>query len=409
MGEIKDRAARDKIVRARTNLLLSNGFFGFLCMQLKLVEVQDDLAKEITTMAVDGIHLYYNTDFVHKLDDRECEGVLCHEVMHCAFQHFSRRGHRDPRGWNIAGDFVINLDLVASGFKLPGTPISLAFGMDPKNMGVKGHLLDPQFKGMSTEDVYERLPKITVKFCGGGGKDDPGGCGGVLDAPGDSGKEDASEKWDQSVRIAIETVKASNPGSIPGSLQRLIEQLEKPKISWRDKTRNFIDQSMSKDVSWARINRRSVGIGALMPGYVSDRLNHLVFVADISGSINFKMLTEMLSEVAGALDEGTADHMSVVYADTHVRHVDEYWPGDIVKAKTFDGGGTDFADSFRWIKENAPDASCVVYLTDLQVSNFGEDPGCPVLWAVYSPDSLYDQLADRVPFGMPIQVSNSIG
>lgn len=408
MSKITDRSAHDKVIRARTNLLVSNGFFGFLAMQLRLVE-----DKTMPTGAVDGVSMFYNPSFVHQLDERECEFFVAHEVMHCCFQHFSRRGDRDPRGWNVAGDFVINLDLQEAGFTLIRNRI-----IHGKKFDV---LIDAKYKGMTTEDVYESLPKIYINFGGGGtsgnGKGDPadldpGGCGGVLDSPGDQGKaESISRTWETSVRAAVAVAKANNAGQIPGSLKRLIDDLSRPKVSWRDLTRNFIDNSMSKDVSWSRISRRSVSVGTLLPGLIADRLNHLVFVADDSGSINMKLLTEFLSEVAGALDQGTADQMTVIYADTRVHHVDHFVPGDIVRPHELPdgGGGTDFRDSFRWIKENVPDASCVVYLTDLQVNEFGEDPGCPMLWAVYTPSTYFDQLAERAPFGTAIHVSDSGG
>jgi predicted metal-dependent peptidase len=136
-----------------------------------------------------------------------------------------------------------------------------------------------------------------------------------------------------------------------------------------------------------------------------------VFVVDDSGSIHMKLLTEFLSEVAGALDENTADQLTVIYADTRVHHVDYFQPGDIVQPHELPngGGGTAFSNSFRWIKENAPDASAVIYLTDLQVNDFGEDPGVPVMWAVYALDQCYDELASKAPFGHAIQVSNSLG
>ena len=401
VNRIPDKSARDKIIRARTNLLVSNGFFGTLAMYLKLVEAYKEDGVE--TMAVDGVHLYYNAEFTHSLNERECEGVVAHEVMHCAFQHFSRRGPRDPMKWNIAGDFVINLDITEAGFVLPGTAITLDMGMNPSKGEVKGHLLDPQFKGMSTEDVYERLPKIKVKFYS---------IGDVKDSPGDaSKKEGIKDGWEIAVRTAIHVARAQNAGNLPGSLKRLIGELDKPKISWRDKTRSFIDQSMTKDISWARINRRSLSIGTLMPGLISDRLNHLVFVVDDSGSINMKLLTEFLSEVSGALDEGVADQMTVVYADTRVHHVDHFVPGDLVVPHELPngGGGTAFSNSFKWIKDNVPEASCIIYLTDLRVNDFGEEPECPCLWAVYAPDSIYDQLAAAAPFGTPLQVSNELG
>lgn len=56
-----DKSAREKVVRARTSLLVSNGFFGFLAMQLRYEEKND-----IPTMAVDGKTMFYNAQFVHK-------------------------------------------------------------------------------------------------------------------------------------------------------------------------------------------------------------------------------------------------------------------------------------------------------------------------------------------------------
>jgi predicted metal-dependent peptidase len=235
-------------------------------------------------------------------------------------------------------------------------------------------------------------------------------CGGVLEAPGDENENEAvKQEWETAVRMAVHVASQSDPGKIPGSLRRLIENLKKPKVSWRDYTRRFIDDSMIKDVSWSRLSRRSVSIGTLMPGYIADRLNHLVMFIDVSGSINDELMREFISEVAGALDEGTADRISVVYADTHVRQVDEWVQGDVVTASSVGGGGTSFADSFRWLSENAPNASCVIYLTDLEVSEFGEEPTCPVMWAVYAPTERYGQLSDNVPWGTPIHISTIMG
>lgn len=400
MSKSIDRSARDKIVRARTNLLVSNGFFGFLAMHLKLVEATEVHGQKIDTMAVDGVSMFYNPTWTLKLDERECEGVVAHEVMHCAFKHFTRRGSRDPMIWNIAGDHVINNDLTEAGFKLP-----------------KPNCCDPKYKGMSTEEVYDDLmkdaTKITIQISGGSGGEggmDPGQCGGVLDAPGDANKQDAvNQTWEASVRAAVQVAAGQNAGQIPGSLRSLIADLNRPKVSWREKTRRFVDQSMIKDFSWSRINRRSASIGCLMPGLISDRLHKLVFFVDISGSVSHDMAREMVSECAGALDEGVADQMVVAYADTMVQHVDEFQQGDIVTCGHHYGGGTAFSNSFKWLAENHPDASCVIYLTDLQVNDFGDEPDCPVMWAVYGPEQYYDQLTQRTPFGSSIHVSNAYG
>src|SRR5262245_58435237 len=121
------------VERARTQLLVSQPFYGCLALHLALVEVDD--AKFVDTMAVDGFSMFYHPPFVEGLSEQELVGVVAHEVTHCAYLHMTRRGHRDPKLWNVAGDFVINSDLKKAGFTLPGQPI----GMNSKP-GQKGHL-----------------------------------------------------------------------------------------------------------------------------------------------------------------------------------------------------------------------------------------------------------------------------
>lgn len=399
-----NKRAMQAVVRARTVLLVSNPFYGTLALRLKVSEIEDPVqAKRIwgskPTMAVDGVNLIYDAEFILAQKEDELVGIVAHEVSHCAYQHFARRGPRNPRKWNIATDYVINDDLRQAGFALP-----------------KWVLHDVQYRGMSAEEIYGKLPDPPPNQGGGGGGEnggsgddclDPGGCGGVLDAPMTKEQQAGlATDWEGTVRIAAAVAAASNAGKLPGHLERLVGELKKPRVNWRDMTRRFIDNSMMKDFSWARPNRRAASTGLILPGYIPDRLHHLVGVIDTSGSITKEMLTEFVSEMAGALDEGVADRLTLVYADDGVRHVDEYQCGDLVDTKAGKGGGgTDFTGSFKWIKENTPDASCVVYLTDLCTSGYGEEPDCPVMWATFIGESQYPEVAGRVPFGEPILVN----
>lgn len=399
--------ANKAVTRARTVLIVSQAFYGALALQLELVE---DDGKVCDTMAVDGKHMFYNPAFVLSITEEQLVGVVAHEVSHCSYKHMTRRGHRDHGLWNIAGDYVINQDLLDAGFKLPGKP---SHTVKPGS-NEKIHLIDPKFRGMSTEEVYERLLQQATKVPMGGGSgngdgkcQDPGGCGGVIDATKANdkiGHDQIDSEWEANVRMAVAVATAANAGKLPGHLERLVKQLKQPKISWKDKTRRFIDNSMIKDFSWARPNRRSVSAGVLLPGYIADRMHHLVAVVDVSGSISNDMMIEMVSECGGALDEGVADKLTVIYADDGVRQVDEFQYGELVTARTMGGGGTDFTDSFRYIRENCPEASCVIYLTDMCTCGWGEDPGCPVLWAAFLHESSYSQIAGTAPFGEAIHV-----
>jgi hypothetical protein len=126
-----------KISRARTQLLLNQPFFGTLCLRLKLVPM-----PSFPTMATDGRRLAYNPAFVEKLTPAELEGVLAHEVMHCALAHHCRRGDRDAQLWNQAADYAVNPILNGNGITLP-----------------KDALIDPTFTDLAAEEIYARLLK----------------------------------------------------------------------------------------------------------------------------------------------------------------------------------------------------------------------------------------------------------
>lgn len=393
------------VVKARASLLISQPFFGCLALHLDLVECPNQ-EHGIDTMAVDGTRMYHYPEFVLGLTENQLKGVVAHETMHCAYKHMTRRGNRHPKLWNIAGDYVINWDIKAAGFELPGVPLPWNPNKPSK---AKGYLYDAQFKGMSTEEVYERIKQTMspemqayIEACESG---DMGGCGGVIDAAGPGKKAEGDvvdREWDATVRHALNVAKAANAGTVPGHLERLVEAVQEPKVDWRELTRRFIDNSMKTDVTWARPSRRFMWREMILPGVIPDGMHHLIFVVDNSGSINDEMLREFGSEIGGALDDGVAQRVTVVYADTHVNKVDEYVQGDVVHCKCPAGGGTDFADTFNWIEKNTPDANCIVYLTDMMTSSFGHDVGIPTLWAAYLPKAYLANI--QVPFGEVVEV-----
>ena len=96
--------------------------------------------RPVPTAAVSGRRLYVNPEFWNGLIKAERIGLFMHEVWHIALCHHLRRGERNPKLWNIACDYVINLLVTQAGFDLP-----------------KGGLLDQQYVGWSEERVYQHL------------------------------------------------------------------------------------------------------------------------------------------------------------------------------------------------------------------------------------------------------------
>lgn len=411
--------AKDRLMRARSALILRQPFWGTLALYLQVVE-----EPSIDTMAVDGVHLFYAPKFVMSITEPELQGVIAHEVSHCAYRHMTRRQNRDPRLWNIAGDFMINLDLIDAGFKLP-----------------KDCLLDQQYRGLGAEEVYERLlqqvqntPKPKPQPGGGNGQGQggqgtgsPQECpwGKVLDAPkqdqaGPAGQEQAQapgqaaqatpgpaasldNEWQ--VRIRQAAAIAKGRGTIPGAIERILRALDEPEVDWRERLRAWVDDRTIWDYSYSRPNKRVLHAGYILPGQQADGCAKLALVVDTSGSIDEKTLQAFSNEMQGIVDTGAVAEVVVVFCDARVQHTQRFTAGEAITLSVHGGGGTAFRPAFEWIAENEPDAKAVVYFTDLECPDFGDEPPCPVLWAAYGNKSRVEALMQKVPFGISIHVN----
>jgi predicted metal-dependent peptidase len=238
---------------------------------------------------------------------------------------------------------------------------------------------------------------------------DPGGCGEVLDAapPHDTDTLDnVAGEWQVYTRQAANIARRAGEGKVPGFIEEIVEELNSPQTDWRDVLRRFVDPMTStKDYSWVRPNVRLMSLGYFTPGLISDGINHVVLSIDSSYSIDSDWLRQFGGESQAALDDGAIDKVTVIFADTGVRKVDEYSKGEIIDFTVPGRGGTNFSPTFDWINENLTDVSAVIYFTDLDCTDFGPEPAYPVLWAAYDTNPIaIKQRMDNVPFGEVIEL-----
>lgn len=378
----------DKILAAQTALLWDHPFFGVLLLQLKKVDATD--TPEIQTMATDGRHLFYHSPFVDGLTKDELVFVLAHEVMHNALEHHIRRQSRKPGRWNKAADYAINGELA-----------ECKVGRMPD-----GGLLEPRFTGLSAEEIYRILDDENNNDDSDEGQGDPGGCGGTMDGCAqhdEAAKAELRAEMQTQIRQAAMTAKAAQAGQLPAGVQRIIDELLTPKVDWRQVLRRFIDESLTRDFSWAKPNRRMIPHGIITPGSVSCGVSHIVIAVDTSGSINNEILKDFAAEINGAFNEGAVDKLTVIYADARVHNVEEFETGDELVLHPQGGGGTAFSDTFERINTEYPDAKATIYLTDMYVGDFGEEPPHAVLWGVYGRNQDFGSL--NPPFGELINIS----
>jgi len=343
--------AHDQLIHARTSLLLDHFFFGRLALYLEFVE-----EPECKTLAVDGKHIYYNPDFVLTLSRELTKSAIVHEVMHCVFQHMSRRGSRNPRKWNMAGDYAIN-DIIKNA----------KFPLD------KGWLHDPAYAGMSAEHVYDLLPE---------GEDGSGPQDEVRDAPAGEGKADVGMDWQIAVSQAAQACK--NKGEMPKGMERIIGDLTTPSVPWREVLQRFITQTTKDDYTWSRPNKKFLEAGWFLPTLHSESMGEIAVVIDTSGSIDQPTLDAFGSEIEAIVAQTRPSNVVVIYCDAAVNHVDEFAPGDTLKFVAHGGGGTDFRPAFTFVATRPTPPVCLAYLTDMYGSFPSAEPEYPVLWCATS-------------------------
>jgi predicted metal-dependent peptidase len=141
-----DLEVREILTTARIGLLLKASFFGNLATRLTLTNADE----WCPTAATDGRKFYYNTRFIKMLKPKEVEFLFGHEVLHCVYDHFGRRGDRDPQLSNIAADFCVNGDLKKHGVGQFITSVPC--------------LYDAKYEGKSYEEVYDELYENAEKI-----------------------------------------------------------------------------------------------------------------------------------------------------------------------------------------------------------------------------------------------------
>lgn len=364
------QAAATALTNARTTLLFDYYFFGRLAMYLKFVE-----RPEIPTLATEGKHIFYNPKFVLTLSASLLRSAIVHEVLHCAFAHFARRGVRKLNQWNRAGDYAINLILQENKFQIG-----------------ESWLLNRAYADMSAEHIYDLLEQEQKqgqgqgqgqKQSGAGDAPGPGEPGGALDEIMDANPDEGTlDEQDMEWKIAVTAAaaEAKKQGKLPAGMQRFVDEITSPRVPWREVLHRFINQIARDDYAWSRPNRRMLSQGIYLPGMYSERMGPIAVVIDTSGSIDQPTLNAFGSEITAIVNSCRPEKTIVVYCDAKINRIDEFSPNDPLEFKMCGGGGTDFRPPFAHFAQAEEQPVALVYLTDMEGTFPSDPPDFPVLW-----------------------------
>jgi len=403
---------RERIVKARYELIREQPFFGYLVLNLKIINDDKEKKLPMDTMGVNlRGDLRYRDNFVNQLNDDELKTVLAHEVLHLGLEHIRRGGNRNPQLFNIAADLAVNWYLKKNGFTIP-----------------QGFLISDEYDNMFAEEIYDKIAKdakiVTVwnkvakynpqgdmvKDKDGDGegqgkgknKDEEGeGLGGTVKSDKEAEGE-TPEEVDWKEKMVEAAQRAKMMGKSPAGMERFFEKSLFPENNWRAILYKFINKSITQNSNFNRPNRRFISRGIYMPSKIKENMD-IVLAIDTSGSIGEKLLNEFYRELITVRDSFANINITILTCDADIQEVITIKNHETPEIEMRGGGGTSFKPVFNWIEDNKPNAKILIYLTDL----YGDFPeyevsNCRTLWAVPKASE-----GMEIPFGEKLVIDNS--
>jgi predicted metal-dependent peptidase len=383
-----DAQARELLVGARIGLLLRHSFFGNLATRMKLVNSDE----WCSTAATDGQTFYYNSRFIKMLKPKEIEFLFGHEVLHVVYDHMGRRNERDPQIWNIADDYAVNADLKRHNVGQFITTVPC--------------LYETKYDGKPAEEIYDDLMKNVQKINidslidqllddhmdGEDGENEGDGEDGNGNKKGKGRPKQMTpeerERTRQEIKQAIiSAAQSAEAGTLPKSVERLIQQHTNPVMPWRELIQTNLTSAIRTDFSWMRPSRRGWHSDAIMPGMTPGEEIDVVVSLDMSGSISNKQAQAFLGEIAGMMDAFDGYKVHVFCFDTDTYNPHDFSSENMDSIENYEpmgGGGTDFDCIFTYLKENAIEPKRLIVFTDgYPCGSWGDANYCDTTWIIH--------------------------
>ncbi len=381
----------------------------------------------VPTAATDGVYVYINPDFWRSLPtDGQRAFLLAHEVSHIIFRHPQRGKAYRKRGffshdmkwdghlYNVAGDYVINADLVAMGFEpIPEGLYSDKYQRDDVVDSVYADLYrdkpepetgdapqgQPDPDGDS-EDVQAGDPSTPTPA--GDDQDADSGDSAADDNATDNmseGSLPAPAGHDYHLEPEYEgtpeeqaEAEAEDIHDIEQAIDRAIDQMgeegadidaipenirgegtrhtsdKRSDIDWNVELADWVTKiGKGEKTSLSRINvRRYATLGVISPSTVGE-FRRLAVISDISGSVYDSPFHAYRNELAAIQDAiNPTEGVMVLWTNHTVQRVDEAFSSDelLNLPMPYKCGGTRMGEGLDWLEQNGVETDLVMVFTD---------------------------------------------
>lgn len=360
----------------------------FIGMSRYIYDINFYWTTAIPTACAGHGFIFFNPTWWDKMVHEERKTVIAHEIWHLILNHLERGRDKDPESYNIAGDYVINLTCHDEGF------ISTLNnqGKPNTNFGGAGMLIDEKFRGKGTDAIYaivhaerkknpsshgssgapsvDQIEELVQQALEGTGKD----------------LQQQAEEHEQNRQKAVEA-------GIGAGTNLDILRTEGLKIFIQKATYEEIFEKYLTDPltggkrTYMRPSRRQKKDGLRLKGKYpkrgrKNRLTHLVYALDVSGSITAHQKKQFLASAKTLKEKLNPQLMTVILWDDGIRFEKTFREDEVLdNIHVMTGGGTDLRPVYKRVQQLMPEA--LVIFTDLAVS-IPPKPDWETIWFVPS-------------------------
>ena len=271
--------------------------------------------------------------------EEEWKFILAHEYLHAGLEHHNRCQGRDPYLWNIACDYVIN-----------GWLKEMGVGSMPQD----GLMYDPELKGLSAEEIYDRIVRDIRTYrklatFRGYNKGD------VITDPHSYTKANAhggillDDFCRNALMQGLEYHVSQGRGLIPAGLIQEIRALAMPPIPWDVQLGKWFDVHfllVGVRRTYARPSRRQgstpdIPRARVVPNEIPENSRTFGVVIDTSGSMSAQLIGYALGAIASYGATKEVPYARVVFCDADAYDAGYLSPEDIAGRVEVKGrGGT---------------------------------------------------------------------
>lgn len=389
----KNLTPQQKLQRAHVQVVRSKQFAMLSGILMLGKSEVTDKGLPYPTAATDGRNKMYHPKLIEEHSEKEIAFAVVHENFHILYKHLTTWQHlykQDPRTANMACDYVINGQILALDPNRDIVDINPNWLYHQKYDGWDAFRVYKDIKknGLPNNDTADGSGKSSGKageYGTGGGSGDPQDFHNWEEA------EEMSEGQKKELEKAIDTAIRQGDmlaGRMGGNSARDIGAIPEPKVDWRARLRDFVNQvTEGKDCStWRKLNRRWAAQDMVMPSSYAESVGEMVIAIDTSGSIGQDVINAFMAEIVSITESVPPSKVHLLYWDTNVAGEEVYEPGQYemlaTSTKPKGGGGTDPLCVERWLNDRADvTPALVLFLSDGYV---GQWPtiNAPTMWGM---------------------------